>query len=392
MDTNDIRLQYLFRRFLDDTGTAEELQEFWQYMSVLKNDSLVEKELDLLWQASASGQEQEPAGSRDTLLHRIHQKADEWAIQQRPVVFRMRHITRWAVAASVILMLGTGSYFLFFNKAARQLPVVNNNLPAATNDIAPGRNGAVLTLADGKKIVLDDAADGRISADAVKKEDQVSYVDAESTAVTYNTLNTPRGRQFSLELADGSRVWLNAASSITYPTAFPGGERRVEITGEAYFEVAKDPGRPFHVTVNGMDVQVLGTHFNINSYSDEAVTKTTLIEGSVKITGNNSSVLLRPGQQGLSTGSSLKVITEIDIDEVMAWKNGYFSFKGADIATIMRQVARWYDVDVVFEGKIPSRHYRGRASRNLNASQMLKVLEESGIRFRIRDRQIIVTE
>jgi ferric-dicitrate binding protein FerR (iron transport regulator) len=212
------------------------------------------------------------------------------------------------------------------------------------------------------------------------------------TEVLYNTLTTPRGGQYQLVLPDGSKVWLNAASAISYPTAFTGSERKVEIKGEAYFEIAKNTAMPFIVKVNDAQVQVLGTHFNINAYSDEDAIKTTLLEGAVKVTKDAASTLLKPGQQAILGRSSneIRVQENTDLDAVLAWKNGYFSFNQTDLATIMRQIARWYDVDIVYSDKVPERRFGGEIPRNTNAAEVLKMLEESKVHFRIEGRKVIV--
>lgn len=274
--------------------------------------------------------------------------------------------------------------------------------------MAPGTEGAILTLADGKQIILDSAANGSLAVEGrtkvINKDGQLVY-EIEGRvpdALLYNTMTTPKGKQYQLVLADGSKVWLNAASSIRYPTAFAGTERRVEITGEAYFEIAHHADKPFKVSVNGMEVQVVGTHFNINAYEDEAAMQTTLLQGSVKITTNNHTRILSPGQQAqISTTLShpvqqkpgdenIKVVKDADLDAVMAWKNGYFSFSQTDLQTVMRQIARWYDVEIVYAGTIPDRRFGGEIARNTNASQVLKILEESKVYFRIEGKKIIV--
>jgi ferric-dicitrate binding protein FerR (iron transport regulator) len=194
-----------------------------------------------------------------------------------------------------------------------------------------------------------------------------------------------------LVLPDGTKVWLNAASSLKYPAAFAGNERRVELNGEAYFEVSKDPSKPFFVKTASQTVAVLGTHFNINSYTDESATKTTLLEGSVKVTGNNGqSVKIKPGEQAINYANAISIKENVDTDEAIAWKNGKFMFKNTDLQTIMRQLSRWYDVDVEYQGKIEQKHYMGRISRNVPVSQIFEILKTSGLNFTINGRKIIV--
>jgi len=217
-----------------------------------------------------------------------------------------------------------------------------------------------------------------------------------SILASYNTLTNPKGSKvIDITLSDGSRVWLNAGSSITYPIAFAGNERKITMNGEAYFEVTHNPEMPFKVCKGDMEVAVLGTHFNVNAFDDEASVRVTLLEGSIKASINGStgpggqSTILKPGEQA-QIAAGINVVRGIDIEEVMAWKNGNFYFNGADIQTIMRQVARWYDVEVVYEGGLPTGHYNGKPSRALTVSEMLKVVEYSGVKIRIDGRKIIV--
>jgi ferric-dicitrate binding protein FerR (iron transport regulator) len=209
--------------------------------------------------------------------------------------------------------------------------------------------------------------------------------------VLYNTLSTPRGGQYQVVLPDGSKVWLNAESSLHFPTAFTGNQREVTLTGEAYFEVAKYMEKPFRVKVDGMSINVLGTHFNVNAYSDENTIKTSLLEGSVKIIKGNLSELLKPGYQAVLNKKQDKIrITDADMDGVMAWKNGLFQFDGADINNIMHEIGRWYNVEIVYSGKVPTRTFEGKISRDAELSEVLRILELSKVKFSVVGRKIIV--
>ena len=211
------------------------------------------------------------------------------------------------------------------------------------------------------------------------------------TVISYNTVSTPRGGQYQIVLSDGSKVWLNAASSIRFPTAFSGSLREVELTGEAYFEVAKNKEKPFQVKVRDMKIAVLGTHFNVKAYEDEAETKTSLLEGSVKIIQGKEAGLLKPGQQAVINFKDDKVkIATADMVEVIAWKNGLFRFEGANIETIMREIGRWYDVEIVYAGKVPMRRFEGKINRNAGLSEVLRILELSNVKFSIAGKKIIV--
>jgi ferric-dicitrate binding protein FerR (iron transport regulator) len=302
----------------------------------------------------------------------------------------------WLAAAAVLVLIAFSWWLVADHNRVKKPSVA---VSTRAKDIAPGGNKAILTLADGSQVVLDTAGNGAItkqgSITVIKLDNgQLAYnkEGTGSTAVLYNTITTPRGGQYQLVLADGSKVWLNAASSLRFPIAFTGKERRVELTGEGYFEVAHDVLKPFHVTVNNMDVQVLGTHFNINSYSDEPAAKTTLLEGRVMIKKNEKLVYLNPGQQAIlpSGQDNIRVDYHADVEEAVAWKNGLFIFNNTPLEDIMRQIERWYNVDVVYQGNIPQDTFNGNISRNTNLSEVLKVLEYSNIRFRVEGNTITV--
>jgi hypothetical protein len=295
---------------------------------------------------------------------------------------------------------------MFYSHTGTQYPIaLNNQSGRYKNDVAPGGDKAILILGDGSQVILDNTKNGTIGQQGNAK---VLKIDAGKLAynmqsggkdipkvIPFNTVSTPRGGQFQIELPDGSTVWLNATSSLRFPTAFiKGKERKVELTGEAYFEVTKNETMPFKVIVNKMEVQVLGTHFNVMAYSNEHEIKTTLLEGSVKInsTVNKKSIVIKPGQQASldNTNSEINVSQNIDVDLVVAWKNGFTAFKSADISTIMRQVERWYDVDVNYQGVVPERTFTGKISRNANLSELLRLLEVSKIHFTIDGRKITV--
>jgi transmembrane sensor len=308
---------------------------------------------------------------------------------------KVRHFNfrRWAVAASILLVLGLGSYFMFFHKTNKSIDIVKVAEPV--KDVkAPETNRAMITLANGQQVYLDSVMNGTLFEQAgveiVKLADgKIEYKGAAQTKI-YNTLSNPRGSKvIDMTLADGSRVWLNAGSSVTYPIAFVGNERKVSITGEAYFEVAPDKSKPFYVSKGDMQVQVLGTHFNVNAYEDETDIKVTLIEGSVKINKGNSTILLQPGEQAL-IDNSITLSTNADIEQVLAWKNGFFSFNRADIKTVMRQLGRWYDVEVVYEGALTKDLFGGDIQRNLSLEKVLDFLEKSQVHFVLNGKTVTV--
>ncbi|WP_346319307.1 FecR domain-containing protein [Chitinophaga sp. YIM B06452] len=314
-------------------------------------------------------------------------------VETTPVpVHRVHFMRRWGWAAAVaVLAAGLGAYLLSTRDKSSQPEVAAVNTP----DIAPGKNGAVLTLADGSQVELDSLGNGVIATQNGAKvrlqNGQVVYDETgEPAGTAFNTMTTPRGRQFRITLPDDTKVWLNAASSLRYPTAFTGKERRVEVTGEAYFEVAKNKDKPFLVEVNNTaEVQVLGTHFNINAYANEPAIYTTLLEGKVGVVSNRQGAMLKPGQQA-QISNGIKVADDVDIDKVMAWKNGVFNFEGATLEQFLRQVERWYDIDVEYEKGVPAITFWGKMTRDIPLSGLLVVLQKSNVHFRLEGRKLIV--
>jgi len=390
------RLSYLLVRYFGNAATEAENEELMVLLANNENEPAVKSIMDEVWSSfKESNPVFAPAKSSDMLAG---------ILKTRQLPARRRLLSSWQAAAAILifLVLGTGMYRWLTR--APQTSLAKTESAAFKHDAAPGGNKATLTLANGAAIVLDSAANGLLAQQGnarVQKlnDGQLAYnalhdpsASLRTTEILYNTLATPRGGQYQLVLPDGSKVWLNAASSISYPTAFTGRERSVEIKGEAYFEVAKNTTMPFVVKVNDMQVQVLGTHFNINAYNDEEAIKTTLLEGAVKITKDAATALLKPGEQAILARSSneIRVHSQADPESVVAWKNGYFSFNQTDLATIMRQMARWYDVDIVYSGKVPDRRFGGEIPRNTNAAQVLKMLEESKVHFRIEGKKVIV--
>lgn len=329
------------------------------------------------------------------LFEKIRRNMNEQPVE---VPVRRMRWTRWVAAASVLLVIGMGSWFLLSRPDSSKSSASITAQHTGT-DVLPGYDGAILTTSEGSQIVLDSTGNGIIASQGKvqvsKQGGQLLYdaTPATNDEVSYNTLTTPRGRKFELVLADGTQVWLDAGSSITYPTAFTGSERKVTMTGQAYFEVAKDATRPFLVNVDGRgEVQVLGTHFNVNAYGEETLIRATLVEGSVKLnSANGEGLVMKPGEQAaFSAQGPIQRVAGFDMEEVLAWKNGFTAFRQADIKTIMRLAARWYDVDVEYEGTIPARTFTADVSRNVKLSQFLQILEASHIRFQIEGRKLLV--
>jgi transmembrane sensor len=312
---------------------------------------------------------------------------------------------KWVAAASITAVVAIGGYMWLGGDGKKPVAKTDTQDTRFKNDIAPGEQKAVLTLSDGRKIVLDNAA-GTVAqqgGSVVKNENgELVYDDlAKKGEVLYNTLSTARGQTYPVTLADGSKVWLNSASSIRYPVAFNGNERVVEITGEAYFEVKRNPEKPFRVSIlppsggsgNHAVVEVLGTHFNVMAYEDENSINTTLLEGSVKFIKDGQANLLKPGQQvQLKDNGQRKVISEVDTEQVVAWKNGYFQFDGATIEEIMRTASRWYDMEVSYEGGKVNRSFVATVSRNTPISKLLQLLEMTDrVHFKVEGKKVIVT-
>ena len=295
-------------------------------------------------------------------------------------------------------------YFLNNNKSSRVLVAkATTAQPKKNNEIVPGGNKATLTLANGSVITLDSASNGILTqqgnikihklSNGLVAYDVSNQNMVQKGKVDYNTISTPRGGEYQVTLSDGTKVWLNAASSIRFPVIFAGKERKVVITGEAYFEVAKNKEMPFKVEANSSEVEVYGTHFNVNAYDDEAAIKTTLLEGKVKVSvPGQSPEFLMPGQQAdVNKQGNIKILDHVDTDLAVAWMHGYFQFKSADLQSILRQISRWYDVDIVYEGNV-NLHFTGQLSKHLDVTKVFKTLSLTNeVHFTIKDKKIIVT-
>lgn len=368
---NEQELLALIERVENGTATGEDLGAYNAWCNSFQQQGVPVPDFEMV---------------RAEILRRINTEV-------RPKNMR-RPVYRVAAVAAILLLLAGGIYFYMQPRA--QLLADN---AAAT---VPVTGKAVLTLADGTVIALDDAADGELAkqsgAKIIKRNsNQLSYesVSAEQTAtIAYNTLQTPRGAKYSITLPDGSLVWLNASSRLRFPTSFTGSERVVELIGEGYFEIAQDVSLPFKVKVGQMEVQVLGTRFNIMAYPDEPEIRSTLVDGAVKLYAEGSQVVLKPGQQGTfnDTRAGFRVKPAKTAD-VLAWMDGYFVFDNEDIAVMMRRIERWYDVDVVLSPGIAGKRFGATISQQKDISSVLKALEMTGsIHFKIEGRKITVTQ
>lgn len=388
------RISYLLGVYSNRKAKPSEEEELFEWVK-RGNERPVKKHIEKLVSDHNLNQ-LVPSVDWERMYERIIEEKDSRDVQPKE---RKMTWVRWAAAAVVLLLLGSGYYYFITRKNEPQKVVVFQ--PKKTSDISPPNSiNAVLTLSNGQKIILDSTGNGVVAmqgtVNVVKLANGQLAYKGSSENIEYNTLSNPRGSKvISLVLADGSKVWLNAASTLKYPTAFAGNERKVEVTGEAYFEVSHNSAMPFIVSKGETSVRVLGTHFNVNAYDDESTLNITLLEGSVKVVKENEKILISPGEQAEvsnnSTASNPIKVHPADVDEVMAWKNGLFSYKGADIETIMRQVSRWYNVDVAIEKPVTEKFY-AQVSRNTDVSNLLKMLEATkAVHFKIEEKTIKVT-
>jgi len=373
------RINLLAKKWLEGTITPEEKIEFDAWYD--SKDNTFE---------FAGGE------THEETEHRLYN-----SILKKGNIHKQRTLRLWpriAAAASILLVLSFGGWLLLHKTQAPQQ--VASNL---AHDVAPGHSQATLTLAGGRKILLTEGLHGQLAQQgatniAVNSGNAVQYSNdgpSASEPMVYNTMSTGRGEMspYPLVLADGTKVWLDAASSVTFPTVFKGTERKVSVTGQAYFEVVHNGAQPFRVTLNGVTVEDVGTKFVVNGYSDEPGTKTTLVEGAVKvIAGNVKAVTIKSGQAALFRPGNTKInVSEANIEAALAWKNGYFRFNDEHIDDIMRQLARWYNIEVAFEGKVSQEEYNGRISRFKNISQVLDMLSTTNtVHFKVEGRRVTV--
>lgn len=367
-------LRALLAQYVAGTINGEDRQQLFEMLRAPEYQEELEQLLDEGFRNEAIAGLSDPAKADQLFAQVMHTVAD-----QRP----MRKMRWWAYAAAVLVLITAG---IFLWPGPQQVQVVQ--------DIQPGFSKATLTLADGSVVQLDSVGDLHLqqgNTSIQQQNGQISYAAGDhSIGLSFNTLAIPRGGQFHLTLPDGSRVWLNSASSLRYPVSFNGEERKVELQGQAYFEIADNAAQPFKVvTADGTEVQVLGTHFDVMAYADEPHSRTTLLQGAVRVSKSGRSKVLQPGFQATATAGSLTV-TESDVQQAIAWKTGFFEFTGTPLTVILRQLERWYDVDVTYQADYPSLTFSGRFSKELPLSQVLHLLEENGVRFRIEGKQLIV--
>lgn len=395
----NLRSAYLFKKYYNKTASPAEIKELFHLLEKTSDDELI----SLMHEEWDNLQVQQPlfgVGKSMEMLECIIPERicfEENAIRDNKFgwlfVFR-----KLSVAAAVIIVLGTGLYFFKGSYSKPQGQVVS--VPVL-NDVPPGGNKALLTLTNGRQIILDSLKNGLIlrasNFEINKTEDgQLEYhsfdrTDESAEEPDLNMISTPRGGEYRVILPDGSKVWLNAGSSIKFPPVFRGKTRVVELRGEAYFEVAKNAKMPFKVKSRQAEIEVLGTHFNVRAYTDEKAMKTTLVEGSVKVRTLNSNATLKPGDQAVLQDYLMQVVHRVDVEEQIAWKNGLFQFKDASLEDVMKQAALWYDLKVSFAGKIPQKQLTGKTSRKANASQFMNMLKYIGVEFKIEGKNVTIT-
>jgi transmembrane sensor len=384
------RIQYLLRRYANSESSEDEEKELFSLLEQPNYESEIKTSLAELIEATDNF-EIDPR-RKGRIIEKVFGYTEP-NLQSPPPKRRVFQLNQFAVAASVALLISFGS-FLTWQWLDSHPHEEKTSL--TTNDVPPGGNKAVLTLANGRQVILDSLLGTESfrqgSSVVTNQNGQLAYnIEKTPMDVVFNTLTTPRGGQYQVMLSDGSRAWLNAESSIYFPTNFTGNERRVRITGEVYFEIEKNPDMPFKVEVGQVEVRVLGTHFNVNAYNSRDAIKTTLIEGSVEVISEKEKLMLKPGQQAqVTSNGGTNAIENVNIDEVMAWKAGFFQFNNADIETVMQQIARWYDVEVLYDGKV-TKLFGGSIPRDMSASNVFKALElTGGVHFKIEGRTVIV--
>ena len=394
MSESQARLAFLFKRYYEGSATTAETTEMMALIEASGDDTYISELMKETWDGLQNNETIFSAPESDALFSSItnSQASQNESFGKNQ---RGRHFVWLRYAAIFIVLMGLGVFWKLKN--TRNEEKISSS--PIVKDIPAGGNKAMLTLSDGSTILLDSAGNGLLARQgdteiSKTKSGQLVYnlngAGLNRIETRINTITTPKGGTYQIVLPDGSKVWLNAASSISFPAMFANNERKVKISGEVYFEVEKDKTRPFLVQFGDAEIEVFGTSFNIKAYQDETSSQTTLIEGSIALKNGKESRRLLPGQQTDITQNGRLFTESVDVNEATAWKDGLFFFKDADVETVMRQVARWYDVDISYEGKIPVRQLTGKVSRNVNISELLGMLNYTGVNCRLEGRKVIV--
>ncbi len=371
------RYNELAAKWLNGTITPEEIREYNDWYNRID---------DAPAEVSAGF-----APAREVLEARIFDRILKIVRHREPMVWRRSY---WASAAAVALVMLAGGYWWYREYTAIRYPEAVVRDPAFRNDVLPGRDRAILTLSDGRRIELGGKAEGVIAREgavpvSLLGDGTVSYGSEGSEAGRTNTLSAPRGAQYKMQLSDGTRVWLNAASSITFPVSFTEQDRRVSISGEVYFEVAGNKAKPFIVAAEKSHITVLGTHFNVNAYPDSHGVRTTLLEGSVRVSAQQGSKVLVPGQQSRIGSSGSIEVSQVNTEEVVGWKDGLFRFNNTDMVTLMQQVSRWYDIEVNYTA-VPADVFSGTIPRSYTLTELLTVLRLAGTDFTLDKNKLTI--
>lgn len=394
------KLEYLFNKYMSNNCSIMEKEQLAQMVLLPENKNYIIKLLENEWNNSTE-REKMSEEKVEQILQSIFNE-NPTPLKQLPNPFAIIPVHKkvnwhkFAVAASVLIIAGISVYIFLqkiSNSSQQNKPVVSSS------DIkAPRLSKAVIILSNGAQLALDSIKQGTLalqdSVHIIKNVNGEIVYKGSSTQITYNTLYNPRGSKIvNITLQDGTKVWLNNESSLKYPTAFYGNERKVEVSGEAYFEVAPSTAKKFLVITEGVTTEVWGTHFNVNAYSSTTSVKVTLLQGSIKVINNNSSKFIAPGQQAqLNSTEEININKNVDTDEVTAWKDGLFNFNSLSIQEIMREIEKWYDINVAYEGRQTNKHFSGIFSREDDISEILKMMEMAGIKFRIEGKKVTVIE
>lgn len=381
-------IEKLLKRYLDDQSTPEEVKQLLELNNSQPNADWYPY-LEEVFRNSPPDAEFTKEKWEPVLLSILQEREER--------VWVVRTFRKWRLAAAACLLLALGTLLWWFNmRKPDTRPIAN----VPTTDIpAPTRNHATITLADGRTVDLDSAGNGQLAQQGTIKlvklaSGQIAYQTSDGQIIKelqYNTLSNPRGSKvIDIRLSDGSQVWLNAGSSITYPVAFPGNERKVELNGEGYFEVARDKAAKFIVSSNDVSTEVLGTHFNVNAYDNEEAIKVTLLEGAVRTGNKNGTVVIAPGQQAVAEKGSMKVNDSPNLDQVMAWKNGVFNFNQLSIDEVMSQIENWYDIKVEYQSGKPNARLFGEMGRDLSLLEVLQSLKDVGIHCRLEGKVVTI--
>lgn len=387
----------LLERYLNNTISINEAEELfaWLNNNSFEGSKEVEQILSAHYQSAMLVEYAENNNKKEQLEKLLNEINSAKQKESAPV--KRLHSKWWVAAASILFLLGIGSYYMFSPFAKPEVDTIEGLYSFSNKIGTPQQNKAIITLSNGQQVSIDSLSSGQLAVQgnmliSKNSKGEIIYSGSDNNgAISYNTLFNPRGSKVqTITLADGTQVWLNAESSLRYPVAFSGKERKVEITGEAYFEVAKNTQMPFYVTSNDVSIKVLGTHFNVNAYPEESIRKVTLLEGLVNVSTGMANLKLTPGQQA-AIGNTMQLNKECNTEEVMAWKNGFFAFSHANLNEILKQLSRWYAIDVVYKVAGNKQEFSGKIDRHLGLSEVLKILERTGVHFKVEgDKKLTI--